>query len=145
MFLQSKIQPAAGGDAMQQKMLQYGLPLMFGVMGLYFPSGLGVYMLTNSALSIAHSMYMKRTDKKAPPKAVVAEKTEKAEKSEKADKADKAEPKVSKNSAETAADASADADDEGDDKGDDKPTSSSSGGGQAQGQKRNKQRRGKRR
>jgi YidC/Oxa1 family membrane protein insertase len=145
MFLQSKIQPAAGGDAMQQKMLQYGLPLMFGVMGLYFPSGLGVYMLTNSALSIAHSMYMKRTDKKAPPKAVVAEKTEKAEKSEKADKADKVEPKVSKNSAETAADASADADDEGDDKGDDKPTSSSSGGGQAQGQKRNKQRRGKRR
>lgn len=66
MFLQSKIQPATG-DSMQQKMLQYGLPLMFGVMGLYFPSGLGVYMLTNSALSILHSLYMKRNDGKAKP------------------------------------------------------------------------------
>lgn len=71
MFLQSKIQPASG-DSMQQKVLTYGLPLMFGMMGLFFPSGLGVYMLTNSMLSIAHSMYMKRTDKKKPGPAKVA-------------------------------------------------------------------------
>jgi YidC/Oxa1 family membrane protein insertase len=74
MFLQSKVQPPAG-DSMQQKMLMYGLPLMFGVMGLYFPSGLGVYMLTNSALSIAHSLYMKRTDP-APGTKAAATKTE---------------------------------------------------------------------
>jgi YidC/Oxa1 family membrane protein insertase len=69
MFLQSRIQPATG-DSMQQKMLQYGLPLMFGVMGLYFPSGLGVYMLTNSGLSILHSLYMKRNDGKKKPAVV---------------------------------------------------------------------------
>ncbi len=69
MFLQSRVQPATG-DSMQQKMLMYGLPLMFGVMGLYFPSGLGVYMVTNTVLSIGHTLYMKRADVKAPPKAV---------------------------------------------------------------------------
>lgn len=65
MFLQSKVQPPAG-DSMQQKILMYGLPLMFGVMGLYFPSGLGVYMLTNTLLGIGHSLYMKHTDPKSP-------------------------------------------------------------------------------
>ncbi|HUQ03082.1 MAG TPA: membrane protein insertase YidC [Kofleriaceae bacterium] len=150
MFLQSKIQPTAGGDPMQQKVLQYGLPLMFGFMGLYFPSGLGVYMLTNSALSIAHSMYMKRTDKKAPPKAVA--KTDKSDEKSDAKSDAKGDAKVSKNSDE----AEAEAEDDGEEpSGDDLEAEAApakgaaankgSGGGQAQGQKRNKQRRGKRR
>jgi len=69
MFLQSRLQPAAT-DSAQQKILMYGLPLMFGFMGLYFPSGLGVYMLTNTLLGIGHTLYMKRTDKGAAAKVV---------------------------------------------------------------------------
>lgn len=64
MFLQSRIQPATTTDSMQQKMIMYGMPLMFGVMGLWFPSGLTVYITTNTVLGILHSLYMKRT---APP------------------------------------------------------------------------------
>lgn len=59
MFLQSRIQPATG-DSMQQKMIMYGMPLMFGVMGLWFPSGLTVYITTNTVLGILHSLWMKR-------------------------------------------------------------------------------------
>jgi YidC/Oxa1 family membrane protein insertase len=64
MFLQSKLQPATTDNA-QQKMLTYGLPLMFGVMGLWFPAGLTVYITTNTLLGIAHTMYMKRS---SPPR-----------------------------------------------------------------------------
>jgi YidC/Oxa1 family membrane protein insertase len=145
MFLQSKIQPATTTDNMQQKMLQYGLPLMFGVMGLYFPSGLGVYMLTNSVLSILHSLYMKRGDKNAPAKAV-AKPAEKAEEKAVAKPAEKAEESDS---------------DEGEDEGDGESgddldaetapakgqavkSAQGGGGGGGQGQRRGK-RRGKRR
>jgi YidC/Oxa1 family membrane protein insertase len=65
MFLQSRIQPATG-DSMQQKMIMYGMPLMFGVMGLWFPSGLTVYITTNTVLGILHSLYMKRSAAKTP-------------------------------------------------------------------------------
>jgi YidC/Oxa1 family membrane protein insertase len=138
MFLQSRIQPATG-DSMQQKMLQYGLPLMFGVMGLYFPSGLGVYMLTNSALSILHSLYMKRGGNKKPEiKKPAAQKAEPEEKAEKPAK-----------SAKPIVDVEADepASDEGDDDGEE-PTAPAkgvaknapSGQGQRRGKRRNKKR-----
>jgi len=68
MFLQSRIQPATG-DSMQQKMIQYGMPLMFGVMGLWFPSGLTVYITTNTVLGILHALYMKRSSPLATPPA----------------------------------------------------------------------------
>ena len=70
MFAQSKLQPATG-DSAQQKMLTYGMPLMFGVMGLWFPAGLTVYITTNTILGIAHTLYMKRSTPapKAPVKA----------------------------------------------------------------------------
>jgi YidC/Oxa1 family membrane protein insertase len=60
MFLQSKLQPATG-DSMQQKILMYGMPLMFGGMSLFFPSGLTVYIFTNTVLGILHSVWMNRT------------------------------------------------------------------------------------
>ncbi|MBK7191850.1 MAG: membrane protein insertase YidC [Myxococcales bacterium] len=63
MFLQSKLQPTTGDNA-QQKMLTYGLPLMFGVMGLWFPAGLTVYITTNTVLGLLHTLYMKRS---SPP------------------------------------------------------------------------------
>jgi YidC/Oxa1 family membrane protein insertase len=59
MFLQSRIQPMTG-DSAQQKMLMYGMPLMFGVMGLWFPAGLTVYITTNTILGLAHTLWMKR-------------------------------------------------------------------------------------
>lgn len=61
MFIQSRLTPVAG-DAMQQKMLMYGMPLLFGVMSFFFPSGLSVYILTNTLLTIAHTMYMNRNN-----------------------------------------------------------------------------------
>ncbi len=60
MFLQSRLQPATG-DSAQQKILMYGMPLMFGGMSLFFPSGLTVYIFTNTTLGILHSLYMNRT------------------------------------------------------------------------------------
>ena len=60
MFLQSRLQPATG-DSAQQKILMYGMPLMFGGMSLFFPSGLTVYIFTNTVLGILHSVYMNRT------------------------------------------------------------------------------------
>ena len=35
----------------QQKMMQYGMPLMFGVMSFFFPAGLTLYIFTNTCLS----------------------------------------------------------------------------------------------
>ena len=38
MFLQARLQPASV-DSAQQKILQYGMPIMFGVMGLFYGGG----------------------------------------------------------------------------------------------------------
>jgi YidC/Oxa1 family membrane protein insertase len=64
MFAQARLQPATG-DSRQQKFLQYGMPLMFGVMSFFFPSGLTVYIFTNTVLSAVHSIYMNKYDKKS--------------------------------------------------------------------------------
>jgi len=52
-FLQQKLMPMAGGDPAQQKMMMYMMPGMFTVFMLFLPSGLGIYMFTNSLLGIA--------------------------------------------------------------------------------------------
>lgn len=52
MFVQQKISPAAGVDPMQQKMMLYMMPTMMTSFMLFLPSGLCLYMFTNSALSI---------------------------------------------------------------------------------------------
>ena len=67
MFLRSALQRTTGDNA-QQKMLTYGLPLMFGVMGLWFPAGLTVYITTNTVLGLLHTLYMKRS---SPPNATL--------------------------------------------------------------------------
>jgi YidC/Oxa1 family membrane protein insertase len=71
MFLQAKISPAAV-DSAQQKMMMYAMPLMFGGFSLFFPSGLGVYIMTNTVLSMAHQYYMNKTDPGAPVPVVAA-------------------------------------------------------------------------
>jgi YidC/Oxa1 family membrane protein insertase len=64
MFVQARLQPAAA-DSTQQKFLQYGMPLMFGVMSFFFPAGLTLYIFTNTVLSALHSIYMNKFDKKS--------------------------------------------------------------------------------
>jgi YidC/Oxa1 family membrane protein insertase len=64
MFFQARLSPS-GGDSRQQKMMQYGLPLMFGVMSFFFPAGLTLYIFTNTCLSALHSIYMNKYDKKS--------------------------------------------------------------------------------
>jgi len=64
MFLQTRLQPATG-DSTQQKVMQYGMPIMFGAMAFFFPSGLTLYMLTNNVLSALHSIYMNKFDKQS--------------------------------------------------------------------------------
>ena len=97
MFLQAKLQPATTDNA-QQKMLMYGLPLMFGVMGLWFPAGLTVYITTNTVLGILHTLYMQRSSATTAVAPVAKDDDElpsskggKADKADKPDKADKAE------------------------------------------------------
>jgi YidC/Oxa1 family membrane protein insertase len=64
MFVQARLTPATG-DSRQQKFLQYGMPLMFGVMSFFFPAGLTLYIFTNTVLSALHSIYMNKWDKKS--------------------------------------------------------------------------------
>jgi YidC/Oxa1 family membrane protein insertase len=64
MFVQARLQPATA-DSTQQKFLQYGMPLMFGVMSFVFPAGLTLYIFTNTVLSALHSIYMNKFDKKS--------------------------------------------------------------------------------
>ncbi len=64
MFMQARLTPQTGSSG-QQKMLQYGMPLMFGVMSFFFPAGLTLYIFTNTCLSALHSIYMNKFDKKS--------------------------------------------------------------------------------
>ncbi len=68
MFAQQKLTPQAGGDPMQQKMMLYFMPALFTLMMLQLPSGLTLYILTNTVLGIAQTMVYNRADK-SPAKA----------------------------------------------------------------------------
>lgn len=59
MYLQQKTSPNTSTDPAQQKMLQF-MPLMFGVFMLLLPAGLNIYMVVNSAVSIAQQYYLNR-------------------------------------------------------------------------------------
>lgn len=61
MFVQAKLSPSTG-DSAQQKVLTYGLPLMFGVFSFFFPAGLTVYISTNTILTAVHSVWMNRDE-----------------------------------------------------------------------------------
>ncbi len=64
MFAQARLTPQTGTSG-QQKMIQYGMPLMFGVMSFFFPAGLTLYIFTNTCLSALHSIYMNKFDTKS--------------------------------------------------------------------------------
>jgi len=85
-FLQTKFSPAAV-DSQQQKIMQYMMPAMLGFFSLVFPSGLGVYMLTNTVLSIGHQQWMNHQDKKhSPPPPAATQKKAEAPKPDKPEK-----------------------------------------------------------
>jgi len=61
MFLQTKLQPNPV-ESTQQKVMMYGMPIMFGVFSFFFPSGLTLYILTNTILRTSHQLYLNRGD-----------------------------------------------------------------------------------
>lgn len=67
MFAQARLTPQNPDPAqqVQQKIMQYGMPLMFGGMAFVFPAGLTLYIFTNTCLSALHSIYMNKFDKKS--------------------------------------------------------------------------------
>ncbi len=131
MFSQSRLSPTSL-DNVQQKILIYGMPLIFGVMSFFFPSGLSLYILTNSTLSLLHTIYMKKFDKSAKKTPAVVKPPEgKAEvpKARAAAKKAAAKPVVDVEAEEIEEKAEPESADEpddegGDEEGDDEPASS---------------------
>ena len=118
----------------------YGMPLMFGGMSLFFPSGLTVYIFTNTTLGILHSLYMNRTTpaKLAAARAAVDARVAAAAKAEvETSKV----PAAAKQAKRVVAEVT-DADDGDDDEGDAPDGSKGSAGG---GSRKRGTRRGKRR
>jgi YidC/Oxa1 family membrane protein insertase len=72
-FLQQKLMPMQGGDPAQQKMMMYFMPAMFTVFMLFLPSGLGVYMFTNSVLAIVQQQIVERQVKKSSSQKKISE------------------------------------------------------------------------
>lgn len=69
MHLQQRLTPTTM-DPTQAKMMMYFMPIMITVFMLFLPSGLCLYMLTNSALGIAQMQFNNyRLAKEAPPEA----------------------------------------------------------------------------
>jgi YidC/Oxa1 family membrane protein insertase len=57
MFLQQRFTPMTG-DSAQAKLMMYFMPIMFTAMMLFLPSGLTLYILVNTVLSIGHQMWI---------------------------------------------------------------------------------------
>lgn len=60
MFLQQKMTPTTM-DPMQQKMMQYTMPLMFGAMMSALPAGLCFYILVNTLLTIVQQHFINKS------------------------------------------------------------------------------------
>jgi YidC/Oxa1 family membrane protein insertase len=67
MIGQARLQPMSPDPSqkLQQNMMKWGLPIMFGVMAFFFPAGLTIYIFTNTILSALHSVWMNKFDKKS--------------------------------------------------------------------------------
>jgi YidC/Oxa1 family membrane protein insertase len=60
MFIQQRLTPNTAADPAQQRMMMM-MPLVFGFMMLWLPSGLTLYMLVNSVTSVAQQALINRT------------------------------------------------------------------------------------
>ena len=65
MYLTQRLSPTPGMDPMQKKMMQF-MPLVFGVMMAFFPSGLVLYWVTNGLLGLAQQWWMTKQHGEAP-------------------------------------------------------------------------------
>jgi YidC/Oxa1 family membrane protein insertase len=61
MFLQQRMTPTTA-DNQQAKMMMYMMPAMFTFFMLFLPSGLTLYILTNTVLTMVHQWYMNHSD-----------------------------------------------------------------------------------
>ena len=59
MFGSQTMMPAMG-DAAQQKMMKYAMPLMFGVFMIGLPAGLSLYYVFNNLLNIIQQLYLRK-------------------------------------------------------------------------------------
>ena len=67
MWFTQRLTPAPGMDPMQQKMMQF-MPLVFGVMMAFMPSGLVLYWVVNGGLSLVQQWWMtKKHGEPSPP------------------------------------------------------------------------------
>ena len=64
MFAQQKLSPQSQDP--QQKAMMYMMPIMFMVFTLRLPSGLTLYILTNTLLSIGHQYWVNHQDSPGP-------------------------------------------------------------------------------
>ena len=64
MFVQQRITPMTG-DNMQMKMMTYVMPPLFTGMMLFLPSGLTLYILVNTVLSLTHQWIVRRQSARA--------------------------------------------------------------------------------
>ncbi len=68
MWATQKLTPMVGMDPMQQKIMQF-MPLIFGVIMVFFPSGLVLYWVTNGGLGLLQQWWMIKRYSEAPAKA----------------------------------------------------------------------------
>lgn len=66
MFGQAMLTPASPDPSQktQQQLMKYGMPLGFGVMSFWFPSGLTLYIFTNTLLTAVQSIWLNKYDPK---------------------------------------------------------------------------------
>ena len=72
-FLQQKMTPTTGGDPVQQKTMLYMMPTMMTAFMIFFPAGLGIYMVTNTALTLTQQKLIEAQIGKSPPAAADSE------------------------------------------------------------------------
>ncbi len=60
MFVQQKMTPSTAADPAQQRMMMM-MPVVFGFMMLWLPSGLTLYMLVNSVVSVVQQVVINKT------------------------------------------------------------------------------------
>ena len=71
MWFTQKLTPAPGMDPMQQKMMQF-MPLVFGVMMAFMPSGLVLYWVVNGGLGLLQQWWMTKRHGGEPVAATTA-------------------------------------------------------------------------
>ena len=56
-FSQQLLTPTTQATTKQQKIMMYSMPLLFGLMMLFLPSGLCLYMIVSTMISMIQSFY----------------------------------------------------------------------------------------